>query len=81
MRDAANLSRIRKHAMREIGVSRRRRSNFKRRSHVKIPLEMLAELPLPSPAATGFGEGAIDPFARFPIDLDDFGRELVVNST
>ena len=82
MRDAENLSRIRKHAMHDIGVTRRRRSNYKRRSQIKIPLEVLTELdiPLPSPANMVVGHGAIDPFMQFPITLDDFGRELVVNS-
>lgn len=82
MRDASNLSRIRKHAMRDIGASRRRLTNVKRRAYDKIPLEVLTEIDivLPSPVTTGLGEGAIDPFLQFPVELDDFGRELIVNS-
>ena len=68
--------------MRDIGTARRRRTNRNRKGYTHIPLEMLPErgVPLPSPVATGFGEGAIDPFLKFPVDLDYFGRELIVNS-
>lgn len=80
MRDGSNLSRIRKHAMIDLGVSRRV-PNKRRRGYIKIPLEMLTEFgaPLPHPAVTGFAQGALDPFLRFPIVLDDFARELVAN--
>lgn len=83
MRDPSNLSRVRQHAMRDIGASRRRRSNPRRRAYGKIPLELLSELdmPLPSPTVTGLSNGGVDPFVRLPIELDGFGRELIINST
>lgn len=81
MRDPFAISRIRKHAMQDIGKARRR-PNKRHKRYNKIPLELekVHELPLPSPTVTGFGEGGIDPFLRFPVELDAFGRELIMNS-
>ena len=89
MRDTAAKSVIRKHAMRDIGVSRRR-PDKRRKGYVKIPLKLLTppnevltppnEVMVPNPTRLNMGSGAIDPFIAFPVELDHVGRELVANS-
>ena len=82
MRGTAAKSVIRKHAMRDIGVSRRR-PDKRRKGYVNIPVALLTppnEAVVPSPSALNMGDGFIDPFLAFPVVLDHVGRELVANS-
>lgn len=79
MRDAAAKSQIRKHAMKDIGVTRRR-PDKRRRGCIEVPLELLPRMAAPSPVVTSIGYAAIDPFLKYPVELDHVGKELVANS-
>ena len=83
MRGANAKSLIRKHAMKDIGASRRR-SGKQRKGYIRFPLDWLDpadQVRVPDPMALSVPSGAIDPFLDFPVELDHTGRELVANST
>lgn len=81
MRDASAKSIIRRHAMKDIGASRRGRPR-RRKVVVELPNEALtaALKSYACPLSPGIRCGAVDPFCRFPVDLDYNGRALVANS-
>lgn len=80
MRDASTKSQIRKHAMKDIGITRRRPKKASRRV-VELPVDALTQalIPPPHPKWSSVQSG-IDPFIKFPVELDHIGRELVENS-
>ena len=80
MRDATAKSQIRKHAMKDIGVSRRR-PDKRRKGYIEVPLKMLAAVPLPHPDSTSLGGGVVDPFLEYPVELNQTGKKLVSLST
>ena len=79
MRDAGVKSQIRKHAMKDIGITRRR-PDKRRRGYIELCLDLLPNLSVPSPVWTSVGSGAIDPFLTYPVELGHVERELVANS-
>ena len=80
MRDARAKSQIRKHAMRDIGVLRRR-PNKRRRRYVNMPVDFRPESFAPHPAATSISYEGVDPFLSYPIELDQDAKRHVANST
>jgi hypothetical protein len=87
MRDASAKKAVRQQAMRDIGRARRKP---KRNKFIELPLDADAfaeqELPeevrkllFPTPVRWLGGRG-LDPFIKFPIELDDVGRRLVAFS-
>lgn len=79
---ATNRRLIHQHAMKEIGRSRRRP---KRNATIKldfVPLETSERTTITSswPGCMWFGSGRLDPFLRFPIELDATARGLVAYS-
>jgi hypothetical protein len=79
MRSASAKSQIRKHAMKDIGVTRRR-PNKRRKGYVNVPIELLADVLSPHPASTGISYDGVDPFLNYPVELDYQGKKLVANS-
>ena len=79
MRDAGVKSQIRKHAMKDIGVTRRR-PDKRRRGCIELLVELMPVVTAPSPVTTSVGSNAIDPFLRYPVELGHVERELVANS-
>ena len=77
MRGRAATSQIRKHAMKDIGITRRRPEK-RRRGYIELPWELLPIMP--APYSTSIGGGAIDPFLGCPVELDDVGKRLVAYS-
>ena len=65
--------------MQDIGKTRRR-AKRNRKGWTEFELEMLPQRALlPNPATGAFAGGSIDPFVKFPVELDHFGRELIAN--
>jgi hypothetical protein len=79
MKNASTKSQIRKHAMKDIGVTRRRPKKESRRV-IELPVDALPQtlVPYPHPQWSTVQSG-IDPFMKFPVELDHVGRELVAN--
>lgn len=74
-RSAATVSKIRKHAMKEVGRSRRKRKRHD--SNADLPDTLL---PTPDPRSMAIHTGAIDAFVQLPVALGDVGKQLVINS-
>ena len=80
MRNASAKSQIRKHAMKDIGATRRR-PNKRRQGCIRIPIEFIPEALAPHPASSSIDYDGVDPFLQYPVVLDRDGRMLVANST
>lgn len=80
MRDPSAKSLIRRHAMKDIGALRRRQPR-RRRVVFERPNEALtaAMQSYANPVSSSIRCGAIDPFCKFPIELDHISRKLVAN--
>jgi hypothetical protein len=74
MRDAKAKSTIRKHAMKDIGISRRKP---KKNQIIEIPLDVTA---LMHPAPSWWLGHSPDPFVKYPMELSRDGHELIANS-
>lgn len=79
MRNASAKSQIRKHAMKDIGATRRR-PHKRRQGYIRVPLEFIPEALAPHPASSSVDYGGVDPFLQYPVELDRDGRRLVANS-
>lgn len=80
MRNASAKSQIRKHAMKDIGATRRR-AHKRRQGCIRIPIEIIPEMLAPHPASNSIDYEGVDPFLQYPVELDRDGRKLVNNST
>lgn len=77
LKDEETRLRIRRLAMTEVGKARRKPRNKRGRSEIVLELRNTARKP---PSIDRLGSGRIDPFMRYPIELDDEARALVANS-
>lgn len=82
MRDATAISRIRRHAMKDIGRQRRKP---KKKRFIEVPIEVPIDsnartdlAPAPKPA---IGGGGVHTFFPIPVELDQVGKALLANST
>ncbi|KAF2172118.1 hypothetical protein M409DRAFT_17358 [Zasmidium cellare ATCC 36951] len=80
MRDATAISSIRRHAMKDIGRSRRKP---KKTRFVEVPIDVLVDfnapteiVPAPKPA---IGGGGVHTFFPIPVELDQVGKALLAN--
>ena len=78
LKDEETQLRIRRLAMTEVGKARRKPKNRKGRSEIVLALRDTTRR---EPVIDRLGSGRIDPFGRYPIELDDEARALVANST
>ena len=78
LKDGETQLRIRRLAMREVGKARRGPKN--KRGRNQIVLELRSRTGHPPASIDYLGSGRIDPFIRFPIELDDGARALLANS-
>ena len=71
MYDASIKSKVMKHAMKDIGVTRRKPRKSRKR-YFEFSLELLTQVDtlLPSPWVTEVCSGAIDPFIKFPSRIE-----------
>lgn len=80
-RDPGARSKIRRHAMKDIGY-RRRKPKKQRYLNISLDIpadvETLQSLRATSPQAA-IGGGGVHTFFKFPVDLDDIGKALVAN--
>ena len=76
MREKGVKTQIRKHAMKDIGATRRRPKKRRQRSIELCVLSPIA----PSPTSTIVTSGAVDPFLQYPVELGRTEKELVTNS-
>jgi hypothetical protein len=77
LKDEETQLRIRRLAMTEVGKARRKPKTKRARN------EIILEFRNPSEGRVDidrFGGGQIDPFSRYPVDLDDTDRALLANS-
>lgn len=86
MRDDRAISQIRRHAMKEIGKSRRlpKPTQQKRREQsIILPDEEMASTDAVTPQLTWqqIGSSGIDPFCQFPVTLTETSRVLVMSRT
>jgi hypothetical protein len=77
LKDGETQLRIRRLAMRQVGKARRRPKNKRGRNQIVLELH---STPQPPASIEYLGSGRIDPFIRFPIELDDGARALLANS-
>jgi len=77
LKDEETQLRIRRLAMTEVGKARRRPKNKKGRSEIVLELRNTTQR---EPGMDRLGSARIDPFGRYPIELDDEARALVANS-
>lgn len=78
LKDKETQLQIRRLAMTEVGKARRKPKTKPGRN------ETILELRNPTqrqPNIDRLGSGSLDPFGRYPVELDDDGRILVANST
>lgn len=81
MRDATAISSIRRHAMKDIGRSRRKP---KKKRLIEVPIDVPIDfnapvevVPAPKPA---IGGGGVHTFFPIPVELDQVGKALLANS-
>lgn len=77
LKDEETQLRIRRLAMTEVGKARRKPKNKRGRSEIVLELRNTTRR---EPGIDRLGSGRIDPFGRYPIELDDEARALVANS-
>lgn len=76
LKDEEFQLRIRRLAMTEVGKARRKPKT--KRGRNEIVLELRSTIPKP-PEIDRLGSGKMDPFLRYPIELDDKSRALLAN--
>lgn len=76
LKDEETQIRIRRLAMIEVGKARRKPKNRRGRNEVVLELRDTAQSPS---NIDRLGSGRIDPFVRYPIELDDNARALLAN--
>lgn len=77
LKDEETQLRIRRLAMTEVGRARRKPKTKRKRNEIVLELRNTTLKP---PAIERLGSGPIDPFSRYPIELDDEARALLANS-
>ena len=77
LKDGETRLRIRRLAMSEVGRARRKPKIKRERNEIVFTLR---DTPV-TPTIDWLGGGEIDPFAPYPIDLDETSRSLVASST
>lgn len=78
LKDEQTQLRIRRLAMSQVGRARRRPKTKRGKNEIMLKIRK----PMESPATIDrLGGGNIDPFAAYPIDLDETSRALVASST
>ncbi|KAF3032390.1 hypothetical protein E8E12_003484 [Didymella heteroderae] len=76
LKDGETQLRIRRLAMTEVGKARRKIKNKRGRNEIVLELRKITHR---QPDIDRLGSGRIDPFGRYPIELDDEARALVAN--
>lgn len=77
LKDEETQLRIRRLAMTEVGRARRKPKSKRVRNEIVLELRHTMSR---QPAIDRLGGGRLDPFGRYPIELDDKARALVANS-
>jgi hypothetical protein len=77
LKDEETQLRIRRLAMTEVGKARRKPKNKRGRSEIVLELRNTTRR---EPGIDRLGSDRIDPFGRYPIELDNEARALVANS-
>lgn len=77
LKDEETQLRIRRLAMTEVGKARRKPKSKRGRNEVILELRNTVR---EQPDIDRLGGGRIDPFGRYPVELDDEARALVANS-
>lgn len=77
LKDEETQLRIRRLAMTEVGKARRKPKNKRGRSEIVFELRNTTRK---EPGIDRLGSCRLDPFGRYPIELDDAARALVANS-
>ena len=77
LKDEETQLRIRRLAMTEVGKARRKPKTKRGRNEIVLELRNSTQR---QPDIDRLGGGRIDPFSRYPIELDDDARALLANS-
>ncbi|KAL1644642.1 hypothetical protein SLS61_008693 [Didymella pomorum] len=77
LKDEETQLRIRRLAMTEVGKARRKAKNKRGRNEIVLEIREPTQR---KPVIDRLGSGRIDPFGRYPIELDDEARALVANN-
>ncbi|KAF1994142.1 hypothetical protein P154DRAFT_527291 [Amniculicola lignicola CBS 123094] len=79
LKDEETQIRIRRLAMTEVGRARRKPKTKKARNEVVLQFKSKESSVQPAPTIDRVGRGEIDPFVKYPVELDDKSRALVAN--
>ena len=77
LKDEETQLRIRRLAMKEVGKARRKPKTKRGRNEIVLELRNTAQ---GQPVIDRLSSGRVDPFIRYPIELDDDSRALLANS-
>lgn len=76
LKDGETRLRIRRLAMSEVGRARRKPKTKRERNEIVFKLREKSTIP----TIEWLGGGEVDPFAPYPIDLDEMSRALIASS-
>jgi hypothetical protein len=77
LKDEQTQSRIRRLAMAEVGKARRKPKTRKERNEIVLEINNLIETHL---SLERLGGGQMDPFCRYPVEINSSDRALVASS-